>query len=887
MMTGRIQAYLTGTLALRISGLSPELAQIVQRIRSDLTLQRRLHPVGWEPVDFWYQKDDWLYIPRGYSLTDAQWLLPYLDVKNGQSDGRPLPPWTRLEGITLGIKPFPVGQPQFVKQMEDGSRSTGIGGVALAPTRSGKTLCAIAAAINLGRSTLILVDSVELLRQWKLDLMEHVVTGDGYPIHVGVIRADRFETDAPFAVATIQTLARRRLDEDVRRTFGTIIVDECLPGDERVVTDLGLMRMDDPRLTQRLVLALSGVYGRMRWRRVLRHIPRPARDVLRVTTSSGRSIRCTSDERFLSEGRWRYLSELHVGSRVTMSITVPAPVGVGSRSSLSAGTTFRDSRTVGVRTATNAGTSRGRFAKQRSLPALVGAGKRRRENGIATSRVMDAVDPTDSTQNSSAVFTEPCLGTHQLYSPRRGVGHRGSRSHTGLVSVPGPSSRWESLRTSVGVAVSRRTMAMASCRFRDRLVAALSWYRSTILSVRPMGAGGQVLSGRTESGSLVSGSTELTCRGRRGGTQTTGRYGSVAKQTSSIRRGFPERSAKSSRDGSRTLAIPQRSMKTKPITSSGCIARRHFDGERSVESSSTSRCSTSSTCEEEIVSIEPAGFELVYDIEVEEDHNFVTEFGFVVHNCQSAPCKTIWGALARLDSKTILGLTATPRRSDGLTQAIYWLCGPHIATLERKMEADVKFLHWPYRKFKIPKINKQTGQPYMGYPRLTKWGRTDKNEAAKAMFADEDFVNWLAEWIRVGVRDGRRVLVMVHLRANVTALSNACRRLGLDPGEFMGSMSEHASRSVMHKNPCIATLKKAGKGVDFKPAPTMLVVAAPVADVEQITGRGLQPQAEHKPLLVDVVVGAKALIKQAYARLRYYRKRGFDVQNEPWVGEAA
>ncbi len=480
-MTGRIRAYLTGTLALDLNGLTPALSALVERAKTALTLQRRLHPIGYEPVPFWMQTGSWLYIPRGWALTDGEWLLPYLEFQDGRSAGRPLPAWSRVQGVTLGAPPYPKDQPAFVKALIAGSTASGIGGVGLAPTRSGKTICAVVAAINLGLCTLVVVDNVELLRQWKKTFEQYVVTGAGSPIRVGVIRGKQFEIDAPVVVSTVQTLARRKLTEDHRRAFGTIILDEC----------------------------------------------------------------------------------------------------------------------------------------------------------------------------------------------------------------------------------------------------------------------------------------------------------------------------------------------------------------------------------------------------------------------QGAPCEQIWSVLLRFDASCVLGLTATPRRSDGLGKAIGWMCGPHIATLERKVEADVLFLRWPYRKCKVPKVRKSDNTHYMGAPRLMTYGSVNRIEAAKAMFADPEFAPWLASHIHVGVMDGRQVLVMVELRANVEQLAAACRAVGLVPGIYMGTMEHDAARFAMRQNPCIATIKKAGKGIDFQPPPTMTFLAAAVSDPEQITGRGLQPQVDCKPLLVDVVVGAKPLVKQAYRRLGHYRSRGFDVLNEPWVGDAA
>jgi len=473
----RITAWLTGTLAINTATVPAHLQPMIETLRSQLTLTKRGHAMSFTETPFWSQRENWLYIPRSYPLTpEGAWLRPYLDIQEGRSLGRALPRWTRLEGIRFGVPPFPPGQPQFIQDIINHSQRTTVGGIATAPTRSGKTLCAIAAAIGLGRATLILVDNVEIMRQWQKTIEDNVRCNNGQRVACGVIRAERFEHTAFFAVATIQTLARRRLSDDCRRAFGTIIVDEC----------------------------------------------------------------------------------------------------------------------------------------------------------------------------------------------------------------------------------------------------------------------------------------------------------------------------------------------------------------------------------------------------------------------QGAPCDMIWGALMRLDSQYVIGMTATPRRGDGLGAAIPWLNGPPIATLERQLSADVMFLHYPYRKAKILKIDPDTGAEKWVTPRLTNFGRLNRNNAAKAMFADDAFAPWLAAHMKAGIEQGRKVLTLVLLRDNVDQLNRACRDIGLSPGLFYGSMTAEASTMAMRQNPCIATLSKASKGVDFQPPPTMLMLACPLSDAEQATGRGLQPQAPCKPILVDVVVGAKPLIKQANRRFAYYRSKRFDIRNNPW-----
>lgn len=190
-------------------------------VRQELTLRLLSSDLDEAPFVNYYidNGDGWLHVPRGWLLT-TPWALQHSRFTDERSDGHALPPETRAH-VTFGAPPHPPGQPRFIDAIVEGCRSNGHGGLALAPTRAGKTLCSLEAACRLGRSTLILVDNVEMLKQWANEVRTHLRVG------CGIIREDVFDCSQPFTVATVQTLARRQLPEEIRRAWGTVIVDEC------------------------------------------------------------------------------------------------------------------------------------------------------------------------------------------------------------------------------------------------------------------------------------------------------------------------------------------------------------------------------------------------------------------------------------------------------------------------------------------------------------------------------------------------------------------------------------------------------------------------------------------------------------------------------------
>jgi len=229
--TRRITGWVTGVVSLHIPSMSSEELEAVQRATR---LYRRVMGGG-HYVEFSHAEGDWLHVPRGWFYGPGQ-ELPFLvlsSLQEGRSNGKALPEGTGVRGATFGMPPHPAGQPQFIADLIHGARLTGVGGLAVAPTRSGKTLCSLEAASQLGRATLILVDRKALAAQWHDEVVKWVKDGHGRPVRCGYIWGDRFDLppEYPFVVGMIQTLARRPLPDEVRRAFGTIILDEadCAP----------------------------------------------------------------------------------------------------------------------------------------------------------------------------------------------------------------------------------------------------------------------------------------------------------------------------------------------------------------------------------------------------------------------------------------------------------------------------------------------------------------------------------------------------------------------------------------------------------------------------------------------------------------------------------
>lgn len=200
-----------------LSTLPPEAAT---SYRSELTLVQHQFDGTLSPHPYFYDYGDgWLHVPKGWLLGKPE-LMQHARVEDNRSDGRPLPAGTCAH-VTFGVPPFPPSQPDAIEQAVYNAKRTNHGGLFLAPTRSGKSLMSLETACRLGGSTLILVDDVDLLRQFKRDVEEHL------RMPCGVVQRGEADYDKLFVVAMAQTLIRRDLPPSFARAFRTVIVDEC------------------------------------------------------------------------------------------------------------------------------------------------------------------------------------------------------------------------------------------------------------------------------------------------------------------------------------------------------------------------------------------------------------------------------------------------------------------------------------------------------------------------------------------------------------------------------------------------------------------------------------------------------------------------------------
>lgn len=196
--------------------------------------------------------------------------------------------------------------------------------------------------------------------------------------------------------------------------------------------------------------------------------------------------------------------------------------------------------------------------------------------------------------------------------------------------------------------------------------------------------------------------------------------------------------------------------------------------------------------------------------------DFLSSYGhIIVDECHRVGAAGLTNVLAHLNVRFILGMTATPYRSDGLDKLLPLICGPirHTVELERPGRRD----------YVVHNTEFTYDSPYLFWPDLD-----------TALAADEHRNRLIADVITQAAHNEQNVLVLVKRREHLAALNALLADAPFPVLQLHGGQKaseRQAVREQLAATPhfvLLAMSQVAGEGIDL-PALDTLVLAAPVS----------------------------------------------------------
>jgi superfamily II DNA or RNA helicase len=260
----------------------------------------------------------------------------------------------------------------------------------------------------------------------------------------------------------------------------------------------------------------------------------------------------------------------------------------------------------------------------------------------------------------------------------------------------------------------------------------------------------------------------------------------------------------------------------------------------------------------------------VYDLEIEDNHNFIlatgkqANCGPIVHNCHHLAAKGFSQTFFKIGSKMTLGLSATPKRADGLTKVLEWFLGSIIKNeIVSEIEVPmVKFIECQYSTKIVPKFNFK--------------GNLNAPNMINQLVADPTRNEQIVDEIMTLNNEGRKILVLSGRRGQCEVLNKlVCERKkkSTTTGMYLGGM-KNADLDISNKADIIfATYAMASEAYDNIDLDT-LIMATGLSNIVQAVGRILRKKNKFRPLVVDFT-DTEYFGGQASRRKQYYKKSGY------------
>lgn len=233
----------------------------------------------------------------------------------------------------------------------------------------------------------------------------------------------------------------------------------------------------------------------------------------------------------------------------------------------------------------------------------------------------------------------------------------------------------------------------------------------------------------------------------------------------------------------------------------------------------------------------------------------------VIDEVHHAPAETFSKIFYKVNSKYMLGLSATPNRKDGLTKVLHWHMGPMIYE-EKPDRRDQQTTEIHICRYDHPTLHLNPRENYSAM--ITDIG----NHKMRSQFVKNAVLNMLKN----DPQKLRRVVVFTERRNHASHLWNEFEKenTGRTIGLALGSMKKELLDRELKKEVIIATYQSISEGVSIEQL-NCIVFASPKKDITQALGRIFRKiHKDIHPLIIDIC--DTALKGQEYSRMKIYKQ---------------
>lgn len=254
------------------------------------------------------------------------------------------------------------------------------------------------------------------------------------------------------------------------------------------------------------------------------------------------------------------------------------------------------------------------------------------------------------------------------------------------------------------------------------------------------------------------------------------------------------------------------------------------------------------------------------------DEDIFADFGTVivdeVHHISS---KVFSRALPKINSKHMLGLSATPDREDGLSKVFHWFIGPMLHVEKRKSTTNVLVKIYKYSC--TDENFKEKHQYVMRKSKTMVALPATLTSITKIESRNIFIVHLIKECL---AEPGRQILVLSGRLDQLDAFE-ALLPQDTSMGRYIGGMKQAALKESEDKRVIFASYEMASEALDI-PSLNTLILATSRKSIEQSVGRILRKESAIQPIVIDIVDKLSVFINQGYTRRNFYKSCRYNME---------
>ena len=259
----------------------------------------------------------------------------------------------------------------------------------------------------------------------------------------------------------------------------------------------------------------------------------------------------------------------------------------------------------------------------------------------------------------------------------------------------------------------------------------------------------------------------------------------------------------------------------------------------------------------------------------EYDSEVFSSFGLAIFDeCHHLGAEVFSKSMAKVASKYMLGLSATPDRKDGLRKVFEWFIGPMVYFTKEKNKDYIETRIYEY--YDEDPIYTKLELLYNKKPCLPRMINNICDHVPRNIFINEI--------IKSEYEKGRKILVLGDRREYLNRTQKWCHENIQNniAGQYVGGLKPSELRDSQEKDIILGTFSMASEGMDI-PKLNTIILASPKSDVVQSVGRILREKANVRkfhPLVIDFKdthPNLSVFNRQCDKRIIFYKRNNHEI----------